>query len=65
MIVSKLGGSITASAERLTQAMNIVRSNPACCYVIASAPGSISNGTGITDMLFMCHSSFKEPRRLS
>lgn len=58
IIVSKFGGSVTASAEGIKRAMEIVRSDSSRRYVIASAPGSTISGTGITDMLFMCHASF-------
>ncbi len=57
VIVSKFGGSVTASAEGIKRAMEIVKSDSSRRYVIASAPGSTFSGTGITDMLFMCHSA--------
>ena len=58
MIVSKFGGSITASAEGLMRAAEIIRSNPERCYIIVSAPGKTFSGTGVTDILYMCHSAF-------
>ena len=58
MIVSKFGESITANAEGVKKALEIIKSNPERRYVIASAPGSTSNGAGITDMLYMFYSSF-------
>lgn len=57
IIVSKFGGSVTASAEGIKRAMEIVKSDSSRRYVIASAPGSTFSSTGITDMLFMCHSA--------
>ena len=58
MIVSKFGGSITATSEGVKKALEIIKSNPQRRYVIASAPGAASNGAGITDMLYMFYSSF-------
>ena len=58
MIVSKFGGSIMADAQGVKRAIEIVKSDPERCYVIASAPGQTSNNTGITDLLFMTHASF-------
>ena len=58
LVVSKFGGSITCSAEKVKRAVEIIKSNPALHYVIASAPGTNPPNHGITDMLFMCHSRF-------
>ena len=58
MIVSKFGESVTANAEVLRKAIKIIKLNSNRHYLIASAPGTASNCMGITDMLFMCHSSF-------
>ena len=40
IIVSKFGGSVTASAEGILKAMGIIRSDLSRRYVIVSAPGS-------------------------
>ncbi|MBQ6971909.1 MAG: hypothetical protein IJP86_06085 [Synergistaceae bacterium] len=63
--VSKFGGSITASADTIRRAAEIIRSDPSRKYVIASAPGTKPGETGITDMLFMSHSSRGNPAALS
>lgn len=63
--VSKFGGSITASADTIKRAAEIIRSDPSRRYVIASAPGTKPGETGITDMLFMSHSSRANPAALS
>ena len=55
MIVSKFGGSTFVDVKKVVE---IIKSNPERQYVIASAPGESSSEMGITDMLFMCHSSF-------
>ncbi|MBQ9419665.1 MAG: aspartate kinase [Synergistaceae bacterium] len=57
-IVSKFGGSETSTPEGVKRAIEIVKSNPARRYVVASAPAQTSKSPGITDLLFMCHSSF-------
>ena len=57
IIVSKFGGSITANSENLIKAANIIKSNPDRCYVIASAPAQTLKSSGITNLLYMCHSS--------
>lgn len=58
VIVSKFGGSITANADGVKRAAQIISSDPARRYVVASAPGGNAKETGVTDMLFMCHYSF-------
>ena len=58
LIVSKFGGSITSSAEKIKRSVEIIKSNPARRYMIASAPGTNPPNHGITDLLFMCHSGF-------
>ena len=63
LIVSKFGGSITSSADGVKRAAEIIRANPSRRYVIASAPGTSPNETGVTDILFMCHSSQKSEDR--
>lgn len=60
LIVSKFGGSVISTAEGVKRAVEIIKSDPARRYVIASAPGSGSRESGITDMLFMCYSSFRD-----
>ncbi|MBQ7561770.1 MAG: hypothetical protein IJS99_08060 [Synergistaceae bacterium] len=60
MIVSKFGGSIIADTGKLARAMDILKSNPERRYIIASAPGQNPNAAGITNLLFMCHSSFSK-----
>ncbi len=63
LIVSKFGGSITSSADGVKRAAEIIRSNPSRRYLIASAPGTSPNETGITDILFMLHSSQRSEDR--
>ncbi|MBQ6969702.1 MAG: hypothetical protein IJP85_05190 [Synergistaceae bacterium] len=58
VIVSKFGGSIMSSADRIRQAVEILRSDTSRRYVIASAPAGSPGEAGITDLLMMCHSAF-------
>lgn len=54
--VVKFGGSSLASAEQFRKVAEIVKSDPARRYVVASAPGKRSGGDEkVTDMLYRCH----------
>ena len=58
LIVSRLGGDAAATSEHVKRAAEIITSNPERRYVIVSAPGSTSDDLGITDLLYLCYSSF-------
>ncbi len=48
-----------ADAERVKQAVEIIKSDPARRYVVVAAPGSSADGSiKITDMLYICQSLF-------
>ena len=57
LIVSKFGGSSFANAELTKRTVEIIKSNPNRRFIIVSAPGKTDEDTGITDLLFMCHSA--------
>ena len=59
LIVSRFGGDAAVNSEEVKKAVEIIKSDPARRYVIISAPGSTSENIGITDLLYMCHSNFK------
>ncbi|MBR0251846.1 MAG: aspartate kinase [Synergistaceae bacterium] len=65
VIVSKFGGGLRADegaladAERVKQAVEIIKSDPARRYVVVAAPGSSADGSiKVTDMLYICQSLF-------
>lgn len=64
IIVSKLGGSITATPDAINHAASLIMSDPSRKYIIATAPANPGE-TGITDMLFMCHASRSNPAKCS
>ena len=58
-IVLRFTENTISSAERIKQAAQIAKSNPAYRYAILSAPGkSSSDDIKVTDVLYMCHSQF-------
>ena len=58
IIVARFGGDAAANSESVKKMIEIIKSNPERRYVVVSAPGSNSDGIGITDLLFMCYASF-------
>ena len=58
LIVSRLGGDAAAGSDEIKKAADIIRSNPSRRYVIVSAPSATRQNVGITDLLYLCHSSF-------
>ncbi len=58
LIVSRLGGDAAATSESVKKAADIILSDPSRRYVIVSAPGTIPNNAGITDLLYLCHSNY-------
>ena len=54
--VLKFGGTSLADAEHFRQVAEIVKSDPARRYVVASAPGKRKSGdTKVTDLLYKCY----------
>ena len=54
--VLKFGGSSLADAEHFRQVAEIVKSDPARRYVVASAPGKrMSGDSKVTDLLYKCY----------
>ena len=58
LIVSRFGGDEAANSEEVRKSASVITSDPARRYVIVSAPGSLPDSVGITDMLYLCHSRF-------
>ena len=56
LIVSRFGGYEASSSMEVAKAAEIIKSNPSRRYIIVSAPGSVSDSVGVTDMLYLCHS---------
>ncbi len=55
-IVVKFGGSSLADAAQFRKVADIIKSDPARRYVVASAPGKRSKtDTKVTDMLYRCY----------
>ena len=55
-IVVKFGGSSLADAAQFRKVAEIIKSDPARRYVVASAPGKRdSSDTKVTDMLYRCY----------
>ena len=64
-IVSKFGGSSTASADRFRQILSIVRQSPARRCVVLSAPGADDeHPVKVTSLLDRCWQQRKVPRKL-
>ena len=64
-IVSKFGGSSTASAERFRQILSIVRQSHARRCVVLSAPGADeAHAIKVTSLLDRCWQQRKAPHRL-
>lgn len=59
LIVSRLGGDAAATSEAVKKAADIILSDPSRRYVIVSAPAAIPGNVGITDLLYLCHSSYQ------
>ena len=54
--VLKFGGSSLADAEQMKKVAAIVKADPACRYVIPSAPGKRFSGDDkVTDLLYRCY----------
>ena len=59
--VLKFGGSSLADAEQMKKVAAIVNADPACHYVIPSAPGKRFDGDDkVTDLLYRCYELSKE-----
>ena len=58
LIVSRFGGNAALNSNEVKKAAEIIRSNPDRRSVAVSAPGQSDDSLGITDLLYMCHSSF-------
>lgn len=59
--VCKFGGTSMADAKAMTQAKNIIESDPARRYVVVSAPGKrFKDDIKITDMLYKCNQEVLE-----
>lgn len=59
VIVSRFTESTISDAERIKKAVQIIKSNPSCRYIVLSAPGkSMGDDFKVTDMLYMCHSLY-------
>lgn len=55
-ITAKFGGTSLADASQIRKAVEIVKSDPARRYLVASAPGKrFSDDIKITDLLYTCH----------
>ncbi|MBQ9419915.1 MAG: aspartate kinase [Synergistaceae bacterium] len=55
-MTAKFGGTSLADASQIKKAVEIVKSDPARKYVVASAPGKrFSDDIKITDLLYKCH----------
>ena len=60
LITAKFGGTSLADASQIKKAAEIIKSNPARKFVVASAPGKrFSDDIKITDLLYKCHSQAK------
>ena len=56
LITAKFGGTSLADASQIKKAVEIVKSNPARKFVVASAPGKrFSDDIKVTDLLYKCH----------
>ncbi len=54
--VLKFGGSSLADAEQMKKVAAIVKADPACRYVVPSAPGKRFSGDDkVTDLLYRCY----------
>lgn len=54
--VLKFGGSSLADAEQMKKVAAIVKADPACHYVVPSAPGKRFSGDDkVTDLLYRCY----------
>ena len=60
LITAKFGGTSLADASQIKKVAEIIKSNPARKFVVASAPGKrFSDDIKITDLLYKCHSQAK------
>ena len=56
LITAKFGGTSLADASQIKKAVEIVKSNPARKFVVASAPGKrFNDDIKVTDLLYKCH----------
>ena len=56
LITAKFGGTSLADAKQIKKAAQIIKSNPARKFVVASAPGKrFSDDIKITDLLYECY----------
>ena len=60
LITAKFGGTSLADASQIKKVAEIIKSNSARKFVVASAPGKrFSDDIKITDLLYKCHSQAK------
>ena len=56
LITAKFGGTSLADATQIKKAVEIIKSNPARKFVVASAPGKrFSDDIKLTDLLYACY----------
>ena len=59
LITAKFGGTSLADASQIKKVIEIIKSNPARKFVVASAPGKrFSDDIKVTDLLYKCHKQF-------
>ena len=59
LITAKFGGTSLADASQIKKVVEIIKSNPARKFVVASAPGKrFSDDIKVTDLLYKCHKQF-------
>ena len=59
LIVAKFGGTSLADSSQIKKVAEIIKSDSARRYVVASAPGKrFKDDVKITDMLYKCHKNF-------
>ena len=59
LIVAKFGGTSLADSSQIKKVAEIIKSDSARRYVVASAPGKrFKDDVKITDMLYKCHKTF-------
>ncbi len=64
--VLKFGGSSLADAVQMKKVAAIVKADPACHYVVPSAPGKRFSGDDkVTDLLYRCHELSKKEEDIS
>lgn len=57
LIVSRFGGNAAANSHEVKKTLEVIKADTSRRYLVVSAPGSTPDQVGVTDMLYMCHSS--------